>query len=150
METKKCVSLHFVMNPLQYWIRAQTQYRVHSPFVFDMYRKVLFAQLSKDLSKKVAEEHTTGCRRYHELVYKLTDHYHLRQVCYDDDEAVLEGDPLTFGSLKVVSRPHGNRQRELRWEAQCGNTKYNVSIDLFDVGLLMNHPKLHKQHFLLK
>ena len=144
------VSLHFDMNRLQYWIKAQTQYSVHSPFVFDMYRKVLFAQLPKELLQQVLREHATGCRQYHELVYKLTDHYHLQQLCYDEDEAVLQGDPQTFGTVKVVCLPHGSRLRELRWNAQCGNSKYNVSIDLFDVGLLMSHPKLHKQHFLLK
>lgn len=138
------------MNRLEYWIKAQTQYRVHSPFVFDMYRKVLFARLPHSIAQRLATEHGDQCRRYREMVYKLQDHYHLRTVCYDMDEAVLEGDPNTFGTLKVVSRPHGSRLRELRWQAQCGNTKYNVSIDLFDVGLLLSHPKLAKQHFLLK
>lgn len=150
MEWKKYVFLQSQMNRLEYWIKAQTQYRVHSPFVFDMYRKVLFARLPKDISRRLAAEHADQRRCYRELVYKLQDHYHLRAVCYDADEAVLVGDPGTFGTLKVVCRPHSSRLRELRWNAQCGNTKYTVSIDLFDVGLLMGHPKLHRQHFLLK
>lgn len=150
MERKKRVSLHFDMNRLQYWIKAQTQYRLHSPFVFGMYRKVLFAQLPKELSRRVEKEYGTGCRRYREIVYKLKDHYRLRQVCYNSDEAILEGDPETFGSVKVVSRPHESRLRELEWDAQCSNGRYNVSIDLYEVGLLMSHPKLHRQHFLLK
>lgn len=138
------------MNRLQYWIKAQTQYRVHSPFVFAMYRKVLFARLPKELSRKVEEEYTIGGRRYREMVYKLKDHYRLRQICYSSDEAILEGDPQTFGMVKVVSRPHGSRLRELCWNTQCNSGEYNVSVDLFDVGLLMSHPKLHRQHFLLK
>ncbi len=138
------------MNRLQYWIKAQTQYRVHSPFVFDMYRKVLFARLPKTLSQQVAKAHGSGLRRYHELVYKLSDHYHLRPICYTEDEAVLAGGPGTFGTVKVVCRPHSCRLRELRWNAQCSNSQYNVSIDLYDVGLLLSHPKLHSQHFLLK
>jgi len=34
--------------------------------------------------------------------------------------------------------------------AQQGNAKYNVSIDCFDVGLLITNPKLHRQHFVLR
>ena len=147
------------MNRIGYWILAQTQYRVHSPFVFDMYRKVLFAELDRATRSAVLAAGQEACggaavrrrdRCYHELVYKLRDHYGLRVVCYDGDEAVLEGDPASFGSLKVVCRPHRCRARELRWQSQQGNAKYNVSIDLYDAGILLSHPRLHPQHFLLK
>lgn len=135
------------MNRLQYWIKAQTQYGVHSPFVFDMYRKVLFARVGKARRKRLG---ITRDAAYHELVYKLRDHYGLQVVCYDGDEAVLQGDPAAFGSVKVVCRPHSCKARELRWQAQQGNAKYRVSIDLYDVGLLLDNPRLHPQHFLLK
>lgn len=157
----KCSILFFLcifasdMNRIEYWIKAQTQYRVHSPFVFDMYRKVLFAPLDTTCQRRMEQllPHPIADRRdrpYHEIIFKLCDHYHLQVVCYDDDEAVLQGDPCTFGTLKVVCRPHRCHARELRWTAQQGDTKYNVSIDLYDVGLLLSHPKLHSQHFLLK
>ena len=144
------------MNRLEYWIKAQTQYRVHSPFVFDMYRKVLFARLDAEGEGRMrafVPEGVDFCRadrRYHEVVYKLCDHYGLRVACYDGDEAVLEGDEAEFGSVKVVCRPHRCRARELRWMAQQGNEKYNVSIDLYDAGLLLSHPKLHRERFLLR
>ena len=147
------------MNRLEYWIKAQTQYRVHSPFVFEMYRKVLFARAKDaDVTAFVGQlphewaaalpQRGRCARRYLELVYKLQDHYHLRLICLDADEAVLEGDEIE--TVKVVFRPHRCCARELRWTAQKGNAKYNVSIDLFDMGVLMYHPKLHKQHFILR
>lgn len=139
------------MTRLEYWIHAQTQYRVHSPFIFDMYRKVLFARLSKVVRKEVCSNVTDWRdRQYHEIVYKLRDHYHLTVESYDNDEAVLAGDPDTFGKVKVIRRPHICHARELRWQAQQDNTKYRVSIDLYDTGLLLNNPKLHPQKFLLK
>lgn len=141
------VFLRPIMNRLQYWIKAQTQYGVHSPFVFDMYRKVLFARVGKDLRRQLGITHDAP---YHEMVYKLRDHYRLEVLCYDDDEAVLQGDPHQFGTIKVVCRPHSCKARELRWQAQQGNSKYRVSIDLYDVGLLLDNPKLHRQHFLLR
>ena len=68
----------------------------------------------------------------------------------DSDEAVLEGGSEGLEGVKVVCRPHHCRARELRWMAQQGNAKYHVSIDMFDVGLLLTNPKLHRQHFVLK
>ena len=152
------------MNRLEYWITADTQYRIHSPFVFEMYRKVLFAEvdsslsrsMAKGLSPEVEEMIRTAGRRereYHEMVYKLRDHYGLKVVCYDNDEAVLSPESehaFIEGEMKVVCRPHRCRARELRWQAQQGNAKYNVSIDLYDVGVLMYCPRMRKQRFLLK
>ena len=80
---------------------ADTQYGVHSPFVFEMYRKVLFASVGKDLRDRMRQGLTEReaamvasaprrDRAYHELVYKLRDHYGLQLVCYDEDEAVLK------------------------------------------------------------
>ena len=160
------------MTRLEYWIMADTQYRIHSPFVFDMYRKVLFAEVDKSLRDRMAEGmpeeavaamQTAGRREraYHEIVYKLRDHYGLKVMCYDGDEAVLcpesgqasnpeTGQPLIEGEMKEVCRPHKCHARELRWQAQQSNAKYNVSIDMYDVGLLMNCPRMHRQHFVLK
>ena len=155
------------MTRLEYWIRADTQYRVHSPLVFEMYRKVLFAEVDGSLRRRMAEglpAEAEGMvrsaarrdRPYHDMVYKLRDHYGMTVVSYDEDEAVLRGgtDPVSgrrvMETVKVVCRPHRHHARELRWQAQQGNEKYNVSIDIYDVGLLMFCPQMRKQHFVLK
>jgi len=133
------------VNRLQYWIKAQTQYRVHSPFVFDMYRKVLFARVKGT----PIPQGQSASRRYHEIVYKVQDHYGLQVSCYDEDEAVLTcGDETRF-AIKVVNHPHHCKARELRWMSQQQNEKYHISIDLYDVGLLVTNPKLRRQHFTL-
>ena len=147
------------MNRLEYWMKAPTQYNVHSPFVFEMYRKVLFAHAKDaDVDAFLAQlppewavpQNGGRVRRYLEMVYKMQDHYRLRLICLDADEAVMEGDDDGPRTVKVVFQPHHCRARELRWTAQQGNAKYNVSIDLYDVGILMFHPKLHKQYFILR
>ena len=153
------VSLQMKMTRLEYWIKAQTQYRVHSPFLFEMYRKVLFARVEPQallhfastlppLQAQVVLQAGRRRRRYVETVYKVCDHYHLQIICFDADEAVLQGKEPQ--QVKVVCQPHRRRARELRWMAQQGNAKYDVSIDMFDVGLLLTNPKLHRQHFVLK
>lgn len=155
------------MTRLEYWIMADTQYRVHSPMVFEMYRKVLFAGVGKELQNRMCEGLSAEAaemvrlaprcdRKYHELVYKMRDHYAMKVVSYDEDEAVLEAgvDPATgvqvMDKVKVVCRPHRHHPRELRWSAQQGNAKYNVSIDMYDVGLLMWCPHMRPQRFILR
>lgn len=157
------------MTRLKYWIVADTQYGVHSPFVFEMYRKVLFASVGRPLQGRMCQGLTTEQaamvaaaprkdRTYHELVYKLRDHYGLSVLCYDEDEAVLQPSadgsqpqpPNGLETVKVVCRPHRCHARELRWCAQQGNEKYNVSIDLFDAGVLMMHRGQSRQHFVLR
>ena len=94
----------------------------------------------------------------HTGVGKEHDHYGLQLVCYDEDEAVLkqaDTDTARRGdnrleSVKVVCRPHRSHARELRWRAQQGNEKYNVSIDMYDVGVLMMHRGQIRQHFVLR
>ena len=149
------------MTRLEYWLKADTQYRVHSPFVFEMYRRVLFATMDRACVQRMRQglsrEHAAMLadvprrdRRYHETVYKLRDHYGMRVVCYDGDEAVMEGGRDGLETVKVVCRPHQNHARELRWMAQQGNAKYNVAIDMYDVGVLMMHSGQQAQRFLLK
>lgn len=138
-----------MMHRIGYWMKAQTQYKVHSPFVFEMYRKVLFAKVrSNEIEIGGEKGLLRGERRYHEMVYKLERHYGLRRVYYNEDEALLENEAV--GRIKVICRPHQSELRELRWKAQQQNSKYRVSIDIYDVGLLLDNPKLHRQHFLLK
>ena len=142
------------MTRLEYWIKAQTQYRVHSPFVFEMYRKVLFARVDNKSFATFLAQHPS-CptsdprdKQYLATVYKMQDYYGLQMLCFDSDEAVMEGNLLQ--RVKVVCRPHRSRARELRWTAQQGNAQYNVGIDLYDVGVLFFNPKMHPQQFVLR
>lgn len=138
-----------MMHRIEYWIKSETQYRVHSPFVFEMYSKVLFAKVKgKEIEENGEIRMRRGDRRYHEMVYKLERYYGMKRVYYNEDEALLENDEV--GRIKVICRPHQSDSRELRWKAQQENDKYRVSIDIFDVGLLLDNPRLHRQHFLLK
>lgn len=149
-----------MMHRMSYWMRAKTQYGVHSPMVFEMYRKVLFARLSRERRAKVlalagslvaTRRVPRRDRQYHELVFKLKDYYGLTTLFYNADEALLEGgEGCDFGSVKVVRRPHGSELRELRWRSQKQNPKYRVSIDLYDTGLLLDCHRLHPQEFLLR
>lgn len=136
------------MTRLEYWIKADTQYTVHSPFVFDMYRKVLFARLSRQQRQRVRAQYGSDTSFYQTL-YKIADHYHMRLGEGRPDCCILEGDG-ELSSVMLVNRPHANLKSEAHWDGLKSNADYQISIDLYDVGLLIRHPKLHRQHFMLK
>lgn len=132
------------MTRIAYLIKAQTQYDIHSPFVFSLYREVLFAPLPHDA---VVPSLGKGCRRYNELCYKLQRHFHLRPLSASSDTTLFQSFD-GIGDFCVVNRPHRSRQNESQWSNLC--KQYRVSIDLYDVGLLLSNPHLHPQHFLLR
>lgn len=132
------------MTRIAYLIKAKTQYDIHSPFVFDLYREVLFASLPDGAQVASLGK---GSRRYCEMCYKLTHHFPLQQVSFTTDAALFRS-TNGIGDFCVVNCPHRSRQSERQWDTLCAN--YNVSIDLFDVGLLLTNPHLHSQHFLLR
>lgn len=139
------------MNRLQYWIAAQTQYELHSPFLFDMYRAVLFAELSRKTRQRLRRQASSRADMpYVSLLYKLSDHYRLTPSRQDSDCTVLQASDPEMGTFTVVRRPHRSAEAEQQWQQLMADPQYRVSIDLFDAGLLLTSPRLHPQHFLLK
>ncbi len=133
------------MNRLQYFLHAKTLYNIHSPFVFNLYREVLFAKvnaLRSDLPSSFSH-------RSSDLVFKLQDYYRLSRISIVDD-CILLHNQSTIGSVLVVDGPHQSSAAENKWEQLCADPFYRVSIDLFDVGLLFSFSHLAPQHFILR
>lgn len=132
------------MTRLEYWLRAQTQYNVHSPFVYDLYRHVLFARVEGGICRNVPRER----RRFEQICYKLEHYFEVERCEKGDGHAMyLCAD---VGAIEVVCRPHADREAEQNWEQRCNDGAYRVSIDLYDVGLLFSNPRLHRQRFILR
>ena len=145
------------MTRLYYWLHAQTQYSIHSPFLFDMYREVLFARLTPEERRRHGIPRHD---RYRELIYKCCNHYHM-EVASPQPGAHggtlllthLNINTLTHSntlSILLLSRPHATPAAEQQWEKLKADPDYQVSIDLYDVALLIRNPHLHRQHFLLR
>ena len=120
------------MNRLQHFLRAKTQFNLHSPFVYGLYTEVLFSRAD-------------GCPkgRFEAVVWRLEHHY--RVVAEHEVGAVkLHTSEADF---LLVDHPHRN---ELRWEELVAKPDYQVTIDLFDVGIAVCNSHLSKQHFILR
>ena len=75
------------MTRLHYWLHAQTQYNLHSPFLFEMYREVLFARLTPEERR---QHGIPSGDRYHELIYKCCNHYHLHPTANSPQATFLQ------------------------------------------------------------
>ena len=53
-------------------------------------------------------------------------------------------------SILLLSRTHATPAAEQQWEKLKADPDYQVSIDLYDVALLIRNPHLPRQHFLLR
>ncbi len=120
------------MNRLQYFLHAKTQFNLHSPFVYRLYTEVLFSRAKG-----------TPHGRFAEVVWRLERHYNIASE-HLDDTAVLD---TSDGRFLVVNRPHRDEQR---WQSIIADPQWQVTIDLFSVGLAVENPRLHKQHFILR
>lgn len=132
------------MNRFQYWLHARTRYNLHSPFLFDLYDRVLVARLE---GKRGAVPRRD--RRYRDMVYKLSDYCSLKTVEATDDTTTLVGTQAVKKAV-VVCRPHQSKQAEAQWRQLCADTDYNIAIDMFDVGIVLHNPHLLPQQFLLR
>lgn len=125
------------MNRLQHFLKAKTQYNLHSPFVYRLYTEILFSRV-KDLPKG---------SRYQTVVWRL-EHY------YGVETLEVESKPLEVvmlesadGVFQVVKNPHRCEERWARW---VESSEWQVTIDLFDVGIAVKNSRLSYQHFLLR
>lgn len=115
------------MNRLQHFLRAKTQYGLHSPFVYRLYTECLFSRVR-------------GCGRdYGGVVWRL-EHYY--GACFR--EGLLH---TCDGVFRVVDRPHRD---EAAWAAVVGDPQWQVTLDLYSVGIAVGSKRMSKQHFLLR
>ena len=111
-----------------------------------MYREVLFASLDVETRRR---HNIPRGDRFHEIVYKCCNHYRLQSSSRTPNHTHLSS-PSSCLSILVVDRPHATPSAEREWERLKSDPDYPVSIDLYDVALLIHNPHLHPQHFLLR
>ena len=120
------------MNRISHFLRAKTQYNLHSPFVYRLYTEVLFS-------------HCPGRgRSFEDVVWRLEQYYGLPHSHLSPLTSHLS---TPDGVILVVDLPH---RREAEWAALLADNAWQVTVDLFSCGLAIASPRLSKQHFLLR
>lgn len=120
------------MNRLTHLLRAKTQFSLHSPFVYDLYTEVLCSR---------AEGAPRD--RFEATVWRLERHFGVT-ASRDGGVAELHSPEASF---LVVDHPHRD---EGRWHSLVEDPSWQVTLDLFSVGVAIANPHLSKQHFILR
>ncbi|MBR6049059.1 MAG: hypothetical protein IKP83_02725 [Bacteroidales bacterium] len=114
------------MNRLQHFLRAKTQYNLHSPFVYRLYTEALFSRCPG------------RGRSYADVVWRLEEYYGLpHSGC-----PTLHTADGTFLVVADTGSPE--------WASLVASPDWQVTLDLFSCGLAVASPRLSKQHFLLR
>ena len=114
------------MNRISHFLRAKTQYNLHSPFVYRLYTEVLFS-------------HARGRgRHFEDVVWRLEEYYGLpHSGC-----PTLHTPDGTFLVVADTDRPE--------WAAVVASPDWHVTLDLYHCGVAVASQRLSKQHFLLR
>ena len=120
------------VNRLGHLLRAKTQFSLHSPFVYELYTEVLCSR---------AEGAPKG--RFEEVVWRLEQRYGATSI-RGEGTAELHSAKASFF---VFDHPHRN---EKHWEEFVDSPNWQVTLDLFTVGIAVANPHLSKQHFILR
>lgn len=117
------------MNRITFLLKAKTQYNLHSPYVYNLYTEVLLGH-GRDLAR----------------LADRVERWFGAETRRNEGEQVL----LTKGEehILLLSKPHADHHAEQRLEEL--EHQYHVCIDLYDMALLLDNPRLHAQHFLLR
>ena len=119
------------MNRLQHFLRAKTQFNLHSPFVYGLYTEVLFSRC-----------HGRG-RGFKDVVWRIEHHYGVAAERREGSASIHTPE----ADFLVLDHPHRD---ESRWQSLIDEPRYQVTIDLFTVGIAVVNPHLSKQHFVLR
>ena len=113
---------------LRYLFRRKNAYRLHSPFVYALYTKVIRGQDEAAL-RELGIEH-----RLEVPLDCLLERYLLQR---------------SRDTVWVVQGIHGNRKNEEAWDTICRHPDVTLTIDLFREGWVFYREGMEKQHFVL-
>lgn len=134
------------MKWIQHWLRARNQYSIQSPFVFELYTRVITPRLDRATLRQL---NISRRDYYSQLRYKLVDYYRLSLISNPHEEYAEQWAMPDGSRILMIRAPHKDAESEKTWSQYCDADSITLSIDLFVAGLLFTSPKLSKQHMLL-
>lgn len=122
------MTTHALLQYIQYRWHAKTRHGIHSPFVYAFVDNCLGKKSSESLEQCINT--------------------------YFDDKIVWIDAPteaLPAATIIAIKNIHTTAATTQAWDALRADTQYQLSIDIFHVGLLIQLPEVkEKQHFILK
>lgn len=111
-----------------YRLKAKNRHGIHSPFVYQLIDKCLLTNTHQPLTER------------------LEGYFGKENLLSGTDTRLLNGE-----NVLVVPSIHKDTEATKQWDELRAENDVLLSIDLFEVGLLITRPEFkEKQHFVLK
>lgn len=149
-----------------YWLKARTQYGLHSPLLFWMYNELLFARLSHATQQHLQLNTIPRReRQYYELLYKFAVRYKPEVVLLYDMADTHALRCLRAAGKHIIIKPLISNTEDCRLQLRdrggislvrkskgklMKNNDNVVTLDMFHTGVVLHTSKLAPQHLLLK
>ncbi len=126
------MSFHSLKEYFKYRFNAYTRHGIHSPFVYRFIDDCLGGSSSLSLEERI-------------------NHYFSGHIHWREDFSNLPPAIPNQLSVLAIKNIHADAASTKAWDAACSNTDYAISIDMYNIGLLITNPDVkEKQHFVLK
>lgn len=154
------------MNRLLYLLKAQDEYAIQSPFVYNLYQHVIATRLStKHCRALQLDPHDA----FQQLTYKLCNYLQPRLVIIETRTPALaqciqtaaptsriatvaesRNNNIPDNSILLIAHPHASQRREQQWNQLKQCPSRTAALDLYDSGILLFRSGLCREDYLIK
>ncbi|MBE6335565.1 MAG: hypothetical protein E7066_02660 [Lentimicrobiaceae bacterium] len=113
------------LSYIKYRFSSQGKFRLHSPFVYDLYEEVLDKMTRENWREELNDK----------LNFFLMNK---KDVFHKNDVVIIKYDM------------HRSKENEREWNEMINDDSTDLSIDCYRFGLLFKMERKEKQHFILK
>ena len=163
-------TLKYFLKYIYYYFTATNRYGIHSPFVFQLYTKVietknfcynrskknsaLISRLFSHFEPKTVVEigshkFSKKSMKYHQdfqnIKKSLIDFIYVQKSTKENLNNALKY--MHNDSILVVNNIHKSKEE---WQFLQNHSKVNVSINLFEIGLIFFRQQQEEQHFTIR
>ncbi len=129
---------------LNHYIFSNTLHGTHSPFVYKFLEDVVYQPNIKPKNKKEQLIQRIFNSREKGKVFLFDESLHSEDLI---TEYHLNSENADNQTIFIIENIRKNEVRFNTWKSIASDSKNNISIDLFDIGLLFFDQKKPKEHF---
>lgn len=130
------MSLHSAIQYCLYRLKAKNRHGIHSPFVYALQEECLLKNPELPLSERLSNYF--GSEQVVELLPEVGSWPGYLSL-------------LTKNNVLLLPDIHSRESNSRAWKKLCADERVLMSIDLFDVGLLLSREDFKvQQHFVLR
>ena len=122
-------------HQILHFIKKKDEYSIHSPYMFDLYNKLIKKNRRKPLKLILALEKEYG----KENILKIPCSYNSFQNIQDK---------INKHTIICIEKPYESKATNLEFHKITSDPRSHVSVDLFFLGLISQNENLSPKHYI--